>query len=105
MSRMVMMTCSHCGSVRIHKDGLCEVDQSGEQAQRYRCRECGKRSSEHSRSRRRAVTAEKEAQVLALMNERMSQRGIARALKMSRNTVISILEKETNGSSSSNETA
>jgi transposase-like protein len=105
MRVMVLKTCIHCGSERIHKDGFCELDHSGEQAQRYRCRACGKRSSAHSRSRRGAVTAEKEAQVLALMNERMSQRGIARALKMSRTTVVSILEKKTVGSSNSSETA
>ena len=105
MSRMVLMTCSHCSSERIHKDGFCELDHSGGQAQRYRCRACGKRSSEHSRSRRGAVTVEKEAQVVALMNERMSQRGIARALKMSRGTVVAILEKKTVGSSNSSETA
>ena len=113
MNGMVLKTCSHCGSERIHKDGFCGIDHSGERAQRYRCRGCGKRSSEHSRTRRRAVTAEKEAQVLALMNERMSQRGIARALKMSRGiaralkmsrgTVVAILEKKTVGCSNSSE--
>jgi len=37
--------------------------------------------------------AEKEAQVLALLSERTSQRGIARALKLSRVTVAEVLKK------------
>ncbi len=82
---MVLVLCSHCGSEQLIKDGFGE---SGKQ--RYRCRSCGKRSRERPWT---GVTPEQEAQVLALANERMSQRGIARALRMSRVTVVSILKK------------
>lgn len=58
--------------------------------QRYRCRECGRRSRENPYTGR---PAEKEAQVLALLAERTSQRGIARALKVSRVTVAEVLKK------------
>jgi len=92
---MVMLRCVHCENEKLVKDGYCLVDKSGSRAPRYRCRGCGKRSSAHSKTPRRAVTAEKEAQVLALLNERNSQRGIARALQMSRSTIVKILKKKT----------
>ena len=82
---MVLVLCSHCGSEQLIKDGFGENGK-----QRYRCRNCGKRSRERPWT---GVTPEQEAQVLALANERMSQRGIARALRMSRVTVVSILKK------------
>jgi transposase-like protein len=92
---MVMVRCIHCESEKLVKDGYCAADKSGNRSPRYRCRGCGKRSSAYSQAPRRAVTAEKEAQVLALLNERNSQRGIARALQMSRSTIVKILEKKT----------
>ena len=58
--------------------------------QRYRCRACGRRSRENPSTGR---SAEKERQVLALLGERTSQRGIARALKVSRVTVAEVLKK------------
>jgi transposase-like protein len=82
---VVFVLCSHCGSEKLVKDGFSPTGK-----QRYRCRGCGKRSREQPWT---GVTPEQEAQVLALANERMSQRGIARALKMSRVTVVSILKK------------
>ena len=58
--------------------------------QRYRCAECGRRSTENPDP---GLTPEKEAEVLRLLNERMSQRGIARALKMSRHSIVEIIKK------------
>ena len=82
------MLCSHCGSEKLVKDGFSPTGK-----QRYRCRGCGKRSRENPWA---GVGLEQEARVLALANERMSQRGIARALKISRGTVVSILKKTMN---------
>ena len=61
--------------------------------QRYRCRGCGRRSREAPYQGRSADTDE---QVLALLQERTSQRGISRALKISRVTVAEILKKRQN---------
>ena len=83
-----MVLCSHCGSEKLVKDGFSPTGK-----QRYRCRGCGKRSRENPWA---GIGPEQEARVLALANERMSQRGIARALKISRVTVVSILKKTMN---------
>ena len=83
---MVCLRCYHCESELIHRDGF---NSNGKQ--RYRCRACGRRSTENPNQ---GLSGEREAQVWALLNERMSQRGIARALKMSRVSVAAILKKK-----------
>ncbi len=82
------MQCIHCGSERVVRDG-----KSRGGKQRYRCRGCGRRSREHPYQGRSPA---QEEQVLALMQERTSQRGIARALHISRVTVAHILKKKRN---------
>ena len=67
--------------------------------QRFRCRGCGRRSRENPYQGR---PAEKEEQVLLLLQERTSQRGISRALKLSRVTVAEMVKKRQNSSLRSN---
>lgn len=68
------------------KDGF-----SAQGKQRFRCRGCGRRSRENPYQGR---PPEKEEQVIALLQERTSQRGIARALNISRVTVAEIVKKK-----------
>ncbi len=70
------------------KDGI-----SRQGKQRYRCRECGRRSCDNPTPR--GLPADKEAAVLAALNERMSQRGVARTFGISRNTISALLQKKT----------
>jgi transposase-like protein len=85
---MVAMLCAHCQSERLVKDGF-----SSRGKQRYRCRSCSRRSSENPTPR--GASPEKQAQVLAALGERMSQRAAARSFKMSRDTISALLEKKT----------
>lgn len=82
---MISLQCGECGSEGLIRDG-----KSSTGKQRYRCRGCGKRSSENPY---RGRPPEKDAQIVALLHERVSQRGIARALKVSRVTVAQMLKK------------
>lgn len=70
------------------KDG-----RSRQGKQRYRCRSCGRRSSENATPR--GALPEKQALVLAALRERMSLRAAARAFGMSRNTITALLKKKT----------
>ena len=58
---------------------------------RYRCRSCNRTFTAVPKSR--ALTAEKEKQIVGLLAERTSQRGIARALQVSRDTVRKVRKK------------
>ena len=60
-------------------------------SQRLRCQACRKTWTPHPKSR--AVTAEKEQLILSALEERLSQRAIARTLKVSRNTIRERLKK------------
>ena len=85
---MVAILCSGCQSERLVKDGF-----TLQKKQRYRCRACGRRSSENPTPR--GASPEKQAQVLAALSERMSLRAAARTFGMSRNTIAALLEKKT----------
>lgn len=79
------MLCYHCQSDQLIKNGLSALGK-----QRYRCSRCGRRSTADPDP---GLTPEKEAEILRLLNERMSQRGIARALKVSRQSIVEIIKK------------
>jgi len=85
---MVYVVCSHCGDEKLVRDGFSVGGK-----QRYRCRSCGRRSREKPSQ---GLSFEREQEVLRLLNERTSQRGIARALKMSRVSVAAIVKKTLN---------
>lgn len=61
---------------------------------RFRCKACGKTWVENPQSR--ALSPEKADEIVRALAERISQRGIARALKVSRDT-IRTLRKKTQG--------
>lgn len=83
--RVVNLRCRHCQSEKLVRAG-----KSAGGKQRLLCCVCGRRSCENPYQGR---PAEKEEQVVALLVERTSQRGIARALRVSRVTVADILKK------------
>jgi len=59
--------------------------------QRLRCKACGKTWTPQARSR--ALSAEKEALIAAALQERLSQRAIARTFRVARTKVREILKK------------
>jgi transposase-like protein len=85
---MVALLCVYCQSPQLSKDGF-----SRQGKQRYRCGRCGRRSCENPTPR--GLSADKEAQVFSALNERMSQRAVARTFKISRNTIAALIEKKT----------
>ena len=60
-------------------------------SQRLRCQECGKTWTPKPVSR--ALSAEKEALIARALQERSSQRAIARTFRVARTTVRKILKK------------
>ncbi len=62
--------------------------------QRLRCKACGKTWTPHPHSR--ALSPEKEALIGAALQERLSQRAIARTFKVARTTVREVLKKSLN---------
>jgi transposase len=84
---MITLACPHCGNTtNVIKFG---TNRSG--SARYRCRACGKTFTPTPNSR--TMTADKQEQILALLQERVSQRGIARALKVGRQTIRTLRKK------------
>ncbi len=81
---MIALSCSYCGSTALIKFG---TNRSGTP----RCRGCGRTSTRNPKSR--AMTPEREALILGALKERLSQRGIARALKVGRQTVRAVRKK------------
>ena len=83
---MLSTTCPHCGSQDVIRFG---TNRSG--TARYRCHGCGKTFTPNPRSR--ALTPEKEEAILRALQERISQRGIARALQVGRQTIRDLRKK------------
>ncbi len=86
---MVNMTyhCPHCGlSERVVRNGF---NRGG--TQRLKCGDCAKTWTPEPNTR--ALSAEKEALIAAALQERSSQRAIARTFKVARTTVRDILKK------------
>jgi transposase-like protein len=83
---MIAFTCRRCGSTQLRKNGRTTSGQ-----QKFHCKACNYYGTldtkDQERSHRRA-TVEK------LRLERLSQRAIARTLRMSRTTVATILQKK-----------
>jgi transposase-like protein len=84
---MVTISCPHCGNNKdVIKFG---TNRSG--TARCRCQGCGKTFTPHPKSR--ALTPEKQAQIVRALQERISQRGIARTLQVGRQTIRAIRKK------------
>jgi len=84
---MVAISCPHCHQTEpVIRFG---TNRCG--TQKLRCKACRKVFTPQPKSR--AVTAQKEAAILRSLAERTSQRGIARALKVSRLTIREVRKR------------
>ena len=83
---MITQTCPHCKSARCKRFG---TNRSG--SARGRCNDCNKTFTPHPNSR--ALTHQKEGQIVLALQERVSQRGIARTFKVARLTIRNIRKK------------
>ena len=83
---VITQTCPHCKSTRCKRFG---TNRSG--SARCRCNQCNKTFTPKPNSR--AMTEHKEAQIVAALQERISQRGIARTFKVARLTIRNIRKK------------
>ena len=84
---MVTLSCPHCGNRKdVIKFG---TNRSG--TARCRCHGCNKTFTRNPKSR--ALTPEKEQQICRALQERTSQRGIARTLKVGRQTIRAVRKK------------
>ena len=83
---MIAILCLHCQSPDVIRFGH---NRNG--TPRGRCKSCGKTFTLETRSR--AMTATKQAAIEAALTERISQRGIARTLRVSRLTIRNLRKK------------
>lgn len=83
---MIALPCPHCGDADVIRFG---TNRSG--TARCRCHGCTRTFTLGARSR--ALTPEREALILGALRERLSQRGIARALKVGRQTVRAVRKR------------
>ena len=83
---VITPTCPHCKSARCKRFG---TNRSG--SVRCRCNECNKTFTLQPNSR--AMTHEKETQIILALQERISQRGIARTFKVARLTIRNLRKK------------
>ena len=84
---MVALSCPHCGNKKkVIKFG---TNRSG--TARCRCLACTKTFTPAPKSR--ALSPEKQDTIERALSERVSQQGIARMLKVSRNTIRTVRKK------------
>jgi len=84
---MVALSCPHCGNKKdVIKFG---TNRSG--TARCRCLACSRTFTPVPKSR--ALSPEKEAAIERALSERVSQQGIARMLKVGRNTIRAVRKK------------
>lgn len=84
---MIAVACPHCSDTAF-------ISRHGENrngTERLRCRACGKTFSPDGRPR--VLSDEKREQIERCLAERMSQRAIARALGVSRDTIRAVRKK------------
>jgi len=82
---MINISCRKCGSINIRKNGLTNGG-----AQKYHCKACkfyGTLVTQEDKQKKKEELIEK------LLYEGVSQRGIARTVRVSRNRVISAVKK------------
>src|SRR6266508_3607225 len=82
---MIAITCRRCGSTQLRKNGRTTSGQ-----QKFHCKGCNFYGTLDTKDQERASRCET---VEKLQRERLSQRAIARTLRMSRTTVVTILKK------------
>ncbi len=82
----IHLTCRHCGSEHIVRNGLTTNGK-----QRFLCRDCGRRSRENPQPN--GYTEAAREAILRAYEERSSLRGLSRTFGVSRNTVSTWLKK------------
>ena len=82
---MINILCRKCGSMNIRKNGLTTTG-----AQKYHCRACNFYGTLTPQAEKQK---EKEQVIGKLLCERISQRGIARTVGVSRNRIIPLIKK------------
>ncbi len=82
----IHLTCRHCGSENIVRNGLTTNGK-----QRFLCRDCGRRSRENPQPN--GYTDATREVILRAYEERSSLRGLSRTFGVSRNTVSRWLKK------------
>jgi len=83
---MIALTCRRCGSSELRKNGRTTSGQ-----QKFHCKACNMYGTLDTKEQERAQRWE---MVENLQLERLSQRAIARAVHMSRNTISARLKKK-----------
>ena len=83
---MISIPCRKCGSINIQKNG-----RTKEGAQKYHCKACNFYGTLNTQKEK---YQKKEKVIEKLLTERISQRGIARSVGVSRNTVAAIIKKK-----------
>ncbi len=81
------LTCRHCGSEHIVRNGLTTNGK-----QRFLCRACGRRSRENPQPN--GYTEAAREAILRAYEERSSLRGLSRTFGVSRNTVSTWLKNK-----------
>ena len=86
---MLAIACRYCGNTKeVIKFG---TNRSGTARCRCKAPDCGRTFTLNPKSR--ALTPEKEEQICRALQERTSQRGIARTLKVGRQTIRDLRKK------------
>jgi len=86
---MINISCRKCGSINIRKNGL--TDGGAQKYHRRACEFCGTLITQEEKQKKKEELTEK------LLYGRVSQRGIARTVRVSRNRVISAVKKKKSG--------
>jgi len=84
---MIALACPHCGDT----DSVTRHGENRNSTERFRCHSCGKTFTPNGRPR--VLSEEKREQIERFLAERMSQRAIARALGVSRDTIRVVRKK------------
>jgi transposase-like protein len=84
---MVQLTCYHCGSDQLARNGLTHNGK-----QRYLCSAYGRTSRDQPQAN--GYTAAERERILRAYHERSSLRGLTRTFGVARNTVSSWLKKK-----------
>lgn len=79
------VTCSHCGSEHLKKNGRAPNGK-----QRYHCKACNRASLDNPDY---GYSEERKAEVIRAYQERSSMRGVARTFGVSRTTLSTWLKK------------
>lgn len=82
----INLTCRHCGSENIVRNG-----QTANGKQRFLCRDCRRRSRDDPQPN--GYTEEQREEILRAYHERSSLRGLSRTFGVARNTVSGWIKK------------